>query len=381
MVINIVLTFYCFLFAASVLEISTAKKLESLTTGQHSLSTRRTDMVFPHTRFPSSYENSSLHISAIEGKNNLSSLKDCKPGMKRPSQSDACLGPSTEKRKRFNVTPFFMKEEISEADFQMRLIKHTLATKKNWVYQQVLEKLGVKPPSGHTALRSEGIVSETKAERNMHMSQCGLNSSILLKSKDGNKVHDEEGNCYIDEDDYKSFYRPKERNNGQCKTEITSSDTSDNHFISKRQLNFTFHGSNGGVAIDHQTLPKVIGIHSVPRKSHQEKQARSHPQHIAATLVGSSYKTIGRLSPVQKCPVKDEKWWPPSPESIPDDSSREGEGLLKVMTPDDMKAYGLPKQVNITANFTYSAELNALQKDSPEYIDFLLDFLYAKWKL
>ncbi|XP_020903608.1 uncharacterized protein LOC110242020 isoform X2 [Exaiptasia diaphana] len=327
---------------ASVLEISTVKKLESLPTEQHSLSTD-TEMVFPHTRFPSSYEKSSLHISAIEGKNSLSLLKDCKPGMKRPSQSDACLGPSTEKRKRFNVTPFFMKEEISEADFQMTLIKQSLALKKDWVYQQVLEKLGVKPPSGHSVLRSGGIVSKTKAERNMHMSQ--LNSSILVRSKDGNKVHDEEGNCYIDEDDYNSFYRPKERNNGQYKAEMASSDASDCQFTSKRHLNFTFHGSNGGVAIDHQTLPKVVGIHSVPRKCHPEKE-RSQPKNIAATLVGSSYKTIGKLSPVEKCPVKDEKWWPPSPESIPDELSREGEGLLKVMTPDDLKAYGLPKQEN-----------------------------------
>lgn len=338
---------FSFSFTASVLEISTAKQhLQSLSTGQQRSFGTSNEMVFPHNKFPS-FENSSLHISAMEGENNINFLK--KGGMKRPSPSD-CSGSSAEKRKRMSSTPFFMKEELSEADFQMSLLKESLATKKNVVYQHVLEQLGLQPTSGKNASKKAAILPRTTAERRMKnnhlesLTQYGRNSAICFKrSCDGNKVHDEEGNCYIDEDDFKCFYRPKEEQSGQFEAETV--DTNDYKYTTKRNLNFTFHGKNGGVAIDHQTLPKVIGIHSVPRKGNHGKDHRSH---IEAKLVGSSYKTAGKPSPVEKCTVKEEKWWPPSPESIPDEMTRDGEGLLKVMTLDEMKAYGLPKKVNIT---------------------------------
>ncbi|KAK3726916.1 hypothetical protein QZH41_016702 [Actinostola sp. cb2023] len=236
----------------------------------------------------------------------------------------------------------------------MTIIKQSLANKKDWIYRQVLQKLGVEPPPGNIVMKrsQRDTMKDSKRDNYPHAESSmnvlhGLHSSVsIFKSGEGNKVHDEEGNCYIDEDDFKSFYSPKgnvkdKHFNGEIKPETTFIDCSDITFTPKRKLNFTFHGTNGGVAIDHGYLPKVTGIHSVPRKGQPDYRTQ---RHIEAKLVGSTYETTGK--PIgETTTVEENKWWPPSPESIPDDvMSGDGEGLLKVMTPDDLKAYGLPKQ-------------------------------------
>lgn len=341
-----------------------------------------TDMVFPRTTFPC-HENSPLHVSPITENskrfrnNPLSSFNGDFTGksnlglaMKRARTDNVYVKPDLAK-KRCLESFLHGKEEVSEADFQMALIKQTISRKKEWVYNQVLQNLELTTPSDKNRVN---VISDSQrgGAKNYQQSKantpfvnsfpCASHQSSLtglVRVKDSKKVIDEEGNCYIDTDDYMSFNRHKGPSssrdntfNGHFKQETKDFDSCDTSAVPKRGL-FLNLKINGGVAIDHHSMPKIAAIYTHAIKGRREHEAAQLRRHVQAKITGSLYKPTHSLKEeaIEDKHFKEEaKWWPPSPESMPTDvmSRDAGEGLLKVMTPDDMKAYGLPKKVSFT---------------------------------
>jgi hypothetical protein len=292
--------------------------------------------------------------------------------MKRACSDDVYNKP--EGKKMCFDSLFHGKEEISQADFQMALIKRSISRKKDWVYTQVLQNLGLATPSDTNRVN---VISDSQrggarnydhnkmAKPFVHRMPHSAQPSGFINDNVSKKVHDEEGNCYIDSDDYMSFHQPKETSssqgvgcsrdstfNGQITQEMRDFDSCDTTAIKKRGLFLTLK-INGGVAIDHDSMPRIAAIQSHANKGRRENETLK--QHVEAKMTGSTYRAtnsralrVEEVAVEQNVPTKEEaKWWPPSPESTPNDvMSRDGgEGLLKVMTLDDMRAYGLPKQV------------------------------------
>lgn len=353
-----------------------------------------TDMVFPRTTFPC-HENSPLHVSPVTDNskrfrsNPLSSFNGDFTGksnlglaMKRARTEDVYVKPELAKKRCFES--FFQgKEEISEADFQMALIKRSISRKKEWVYSQVLQNLELTTPSDTNRVN---VISDSQRGGAKNYQQAKTNTpfvnsfpnaahqssfSGLVRVRDSKKVIDEDGNCYIDTDDYMSFngnkgssssqgvgYSRNNTFNGHIKEETKDFDSCDTSAVPKRGL-FLNLKINGGVAIDHDSMPKIAAIYTRAIKGRREHDnAQLRQCHVQAKMTGSIYRPTHsgdlkeEMTEEKNNIIKEEaKWWPPSPESMPTDvmSSDTGEGLLKVMTPDDMKAYGLPKKVSLSS--------------------------------
>ena len=347
-----------------------------------------TDMVFPCTTFPC-HENLPLHVSPVTDNNKrfrnnpLSSFNGDFTGksnlghaMKRARPVDVYVKPDA--KKRCLDSSFFQgKEEISEADFQMALIKRSIARKKEWVYNQVLQNLELTTPSDTNRVN---VISDSQQGGAKNYKQNKMNTPFvnsfphqssfkgLVRVKDSKKVIDEEGNCYIDTDDYMSFnhhkgpsssqgvgYSTDNTFNGHTKQEREDFDSCGTSAVPKRGL-FLNLRINGGVAIDHDSMPKIAAIYTHAIKGRRGQYAAQVRRHVQAKINGSFYKPTHSAEPKieeikeDKSNVNEEaKWWPPSPESMPNDvmSRDAGEGLLKVMTADDLKAYGIPKEVSL----------------------------------
>ncbi|EDO35057.1 predicted protein [Nematostella vectensis] len=416
-------------------------------------------MVFPRSEFPRKNSHAN-HVSPLpftfresKGQCTVNMLSDLEPqshgdhgAFKRPF-FDGTNFDIQEKKRRLD-SRFPAQEEISQ-DFETGAIKNCLARKKNRIYNELLLKFGIEPPTDekivhfrdnvllknvktvnsrsleaanevtaarpssepsgeiNTVINGYNVVKEEQVRvPSVPFAHCsyvfgkGKAGTYLKESPDDSKVFDDEGNCYIDSHDFDSFYKPKKIHAG--KTACVNLNSSGNHVnngiaagnnnskklpshiepilppiietsdhgLPKRGLNFTFHGTNGGYAVDHDTMPRIIAIHSIP--THGKQMMR---QHAVAELRGSVYKAASATIKEEHCDAEEGyrktpgttgSWWPPSPDSIPDETTpREQHGLLKIMTPEDRIACGLDikETKNHKLNITVKEEVHTDDDD------------------